>query len=58
MISKMKFKILYYNMCNWIQAVIFSAMSWGIADTMFDIIVEGDDEQEDHVHVKQDDDDN
>lgn len=39
-------------MCNWIKAVIFSAFSWGVADTMFDIIVEGNEEQDEHSHSK------
>lgn len=26
-------------MCNWIQAVMMSAISWGTADTVFDVII-------------------
>lgn len=26
-------------MCGWIQAVLMSAISWGTADTVFDVII-------------------
>lgn len=31
-------------MCNWIIAVFTSAFSWGIADTIFDVILPSEDE--------------
>lgn len=31
-------------MCNWITAVCISAFSWGTADTIFDVIINNEDE--------------
>lgn len=27
-------------MCGWVQAVLISALSWGAADTVFDVILD------------------